>query len=310
MANDFEKKLEQLFLHKEKILDLLELENIIHNSVKLSEATKPSQIAKSITTKIPGKKITGLNDTTTDEQARRNFISSIRFITKNGKTLFEKFNLIRNFIEDDNPQSQKSLSQILNKLTVIRMLQTLIFEYDGSTSGNLHESFVAGLTGGKLSNKSNNIDDIIDFEGGISLKLLSLGSDATGSINNLLTTIINKGGQTSYYIGFKDEKIAHINYYNVIVDKNNLHLLTNIYSVLGIPLSSKGLSADKILSIYNTQKDNNTLKDSQFRMRIGEIKKFESITLDISKKALYTCIYRNKDVLDENISLMAEYYNC
>jgi hypothetical protein len=309
MSGDFEKKIEELFLGEKKSLSLNELNSLITDSfsnirtINEQKASFDSAAFYENMPKIPlAENVIGLKDSTTDQQSRNTFTTLLNQIIGSGRSLEEKFNILNSFIDNPPDAGGMSVAKILNYIMFLRVLNSLVYDYQGGTAGGLHEAFVAGITGGSMLQTNNNLDDVMTTESEISLKLLRSDTSAQGSIKLLLDKL-SSNKKIEYYIGFKTvskkQLTGGLNYYKIIITPENFKQITNITNTLNLKADS---SLEDIKNAYKTLRDTQQLKTYNFTIFKEEIKKQKLISLNISKEKIIKFIDSYHKVLQEDIN--------
>lgn len=333
MSDDFEKKIENLFLSNEKLLSLEQMNHLIKesfiNKKLLNEENEDFNAAEFLkyAPKPPlAEKLIGLKDNNIDNESLNQFRVLLNDVVGSGDTIQKKFSLLRNFLTSAPKPSAYSISQILNYITFLRVLNSLMYDYSGATAGNLHEAFIAAMTGGKTNPANNTIDDVITSKGAVSLKLLSHDQAVKGSIGLLLSALQQKKNIV-YYVGFKHQtggkntQAGALNYYKTFINLNNIANNTNIYKILNIKPEELPKNDDEKLKAlqdrYNLLKKEKQLPTSQFTLFKTSLKeKGELISLNVSKEQLIQTIqlystylsgeiyniYKNLYFLTENVN--------
>lgn len=318
MSSEFEKKIEKLFLSSEKILSLDQMNSLIKESFinknLLNEENEDFNAADFLkyAPKAPlAEKLIGLKDNNVDSESLNQFRVLLNDIVGSGDTIQKKFSLLKNFLTSAPKPSAYSISQILNYITFLRVLNSLMYDYSGATAGNLHEAFIAAMTGGKINPANNTIDDVITSKGAASLKLLSHDQAVKGSISLLLTALQQKKN-IIYYVGFKHEtggkntQAGALNYYKTFINLNNIANTTNIYKILSIkPEELPKNDNEKLKALqdrYDLLKKEKQLPSSQFTLFKTALKeKGELISLNVSKEQIINTIQLYSNYLSGEI---------
>lgn len=318
MSSEFEKKIEKLFLSNEKVLSLDQMNSLIKESflnrkIILSEEQQkldPSAFLN-YAPKIPlAEKVIGLKDQTTDANAKQQFMTILNKIVGASGDLNDKLNSVANFVNE--PKAGGTLSEILNNIMFMRILQTLMFDYQGGTAGNLHEAFIAAIMGGKMGNNKT-IDDVMQMpstgESAISLKLLKSDAPVQGSINLLFNRLgPNNSPPLIYYVGFKDYNVVEgegakksaLTYYKITINREDVDLYTNLNEIFGLS-STERHTIDEYIKKYEAIKQNKgELKTNSFTLKKKFFKKSKDtkvISLNITRESIIKYIESNQKKL-------------
>lgn len=165
MSNEFEKKIEDLFLHKEKIIDSEILENIL--KVSLKEANVKTVGLKEINEKdilqfLPKFEFTedvGIQDSL----SRQMFDNLIGKTIKELPDLESKIQHLQNFCNNIPDQKKgTSTADILSNLVILKMLINIFSRSSYGSAGMQFEAFIAGLMGGQQTKRdiTSNVVDV------------------------------------------------------------------------------------------------------------------------------------------------------
>ena len=317
MSSEFEKKIENLFLSNEKILSLQEFNSLIKesfvNNILLSEQQNGFDTTAFLNyaPKIPlAEKVIGLKDGSTDKVAQQQFMTILNKIVGSSGDLKSKLDAIANFV--NQPKAVGTLSEILNNIMFVRILQTLMFDYQGGTAGNLHEAFVAAIIGGKTGDNKT-IDDVMEIsstgESKISLKLLRSDAPVQGSINLLFNRFKEANSPPLiYYVGFKDysavegpsSKKSALTYYKIVIKRDEIDLYTNLNDIFELSDGKRHTLEDYIEQYKKIKDSGRKLKSNSFILKKKFFKKSpntEVISLNITRESLIKYIEANQNKL-------------
>jgi|694.fasta_scaffold52015_9 hypothetical protein len=322
MSKDLEKKLEKLFLHKEKVLTDNNLELLIRSVVKndsLFEAKKEKREFVSLEQfynflpKMDINSLLGEKNTTAGQEARKQFNKMIGDIVKDSKSLEEKLKKVEIFCSKP-PSSDESLSTVLNRIFFLKVFYQLLNEFSGIISGYLFESFVSALMDGRQINSSHDIDDVMLDEKtkqAINLKLLKDKNPVHGSIGLALKKFHNnKNSLLDFYVGYKlSGDQSSISFYHFTLNYNDFLIIPNVKNILrqaGIShIDLKNIdNPDVFTKVFNALKTfkKSTGEETQFEINHDEIKKFSKpIILKLQKTDLYNVLQLYNNVLNQDV---------
>lgn len=323
MSKEFEKKIEELFLHKEKIIDSNLLEALIReglNNKKLFEQEEEISLQdfyKSLP-KVDINELLG-NNKEPGKDARNNFKMMIGNVVAdpegaNPTSLEEKLIKLTQYIIS-KPNPEDNISDTLNKLFFLKGMQQLLLDYTGRISGTLFESFIAAITGGETIGKTNDIDDVLlpDNQGKLNLKFIKIESPATGSLRLALKKYaVDPKNVIDFYIAYKGEKNDKIIFYHVVYDYSSFINLQSVRELLvgaGITAQEiKNLNANIKIVDQKLLQFKDKVKDIQFKLPYSSVRKrAKPIVLNISEKEINNILRNYDQVLNNNLKTI--YYN-
>lgn len=323
MSKEFEKKIEELFLHKEKIVDSNLLEKLIRESYKknpvINEQRKINleDFYKSLP-KIDVTELLG-NNKEPGQEARSKFNMMISKVVAdvdptNPASLEQKLTKLTQYVISE-PEPEANISDTLNKLFFIKGMQQLLLDYTGRISGTLFESFIAALMGGETIGSSSDIDDVLlpNNRGKINLKFIKINSDTTGSIRLALKKYAaNINDIINFYIAYKGEQKDKVSFYHVTYDYKSFISLQNVVEILnGAGITSQELqNLNTNIKIMDSKllQFKDKVKDIQFKIPYEIVKKkSKPITLNLDQKAINNVLRKYSQILDNNLRTI--YYN-
>lgn len=209
MSKEFEKKIEDLFLHKEKIIDSNMLESIIKQAVNETTINETATVGlkeideSDILQFLPKFEFTedvGVKDSL----ARKMFDSVV------GKTMNElpdlraKISHLQNFCSNV-PESAGSedVSNILSNLVILKMLINIFNRSSYGSAGMQFEAFIAALMGGQQTKRdiTSNVLDVTINKQPYQIKVLKNITDGIDmSIQNMDKHFFENGYNTLNFL--------------------------------------------------------------------------------------------------------------
>lgn len=323
MSKEFEKKIEELFLHKEKIIDSNLLEKFIRESYNknsfINEGRKINleDFYKSLP-KIDINELLG-NNKEPGQEARSKFNMMIGKVVAdvdptNPASLEQKLTKLTEYVIS-NPDPEANVSDTLNKLFFLKAMQQLLLDYTGRISGTLFESFIAAIMGGATIASTSDIDDVLlpNNRGKINLKFIKANSDTTGSIRLALKKYAaNINDIIDFYIAYKGEQNDKVSFYHVVYDYKSFIKLQNVIEILnGASVTSQELqSLNTNIKIIDRKllQFKDKVKDIQFKIPYEVVKKnSKPIVLNLDQKEINKILRKYSQILDGNLRKI--YYN-
>jgi len=171
MSKDFEKKIEELFLHKEKIIDSNILESIIKQSLKnVSEAKSIQPISdvpqvsdSEIFKLLPKFEFREAQVGALSGEIKNEFMSFFSKAFENLSTLEDRVKYLENFTSN---KQANTTEEILSNLMILKILENIIRQSSYGAAGFQIEAFLAGMfaTGQQIRTdvQSKAVDIVID----------------------------------------------------------------------------------------------------------------------------------------------------
>jgi hypothetical protein len=251
---DSKNELESLF---ESLLNQLKVE-------LLTEASSESTQDAKGKFRLPPFKITqnwGQPDTL-DRQRISKFMRNIE-----GQNIKEKLEFINSILSSE-PNGKQTIPQILSTMVSLESLNSIVQEFEASSSGFLFESFVAALLGrgAKQIPGTKQIEDIEDVNGTLySLKLIQKadpeggtkwekeGSSISGSFQNLVR-LFSSGRSVHYIVALKQDKGGLITFGQFIMSPENfIDILTQTKNLVNQEFTNLSLKDVKRLISASNQ---------------------------------------------------------
>jgi len=251
---DSKNELESLF---ESLLNQLKVE-------LLTEASSESTQDAKGKFRLPPFKITqnwGQPDTL-DRQRISKFMRNIE-----GQNIKEKLEFINSILSSE-PNGKQTIPQILSTMVSLESLNSIVQEFEASSSGFLFESFVAALLGrgAKQIPGTKQIEDIEDVNGTLySLKLIQKadpeggtkwekeGSSISGSFQNLVK-LFSSGRSVHYIVALKQDKGGLITFGQFIMTPENfIDILTQTKNLVNQEFTNLSLKDVKRLISASNQ---------------------------------------------------------
>jgi hypothetical protein len=250
---DSKNELESLF---ESLLNQLKVE-------LLTEASSESTQDAKGKFRLPPFKITqnwGQPDTL-DRQRISKFMRNIE-----GQDIKEKLEFINSILSSE-PNGKQTIPQILSTMVSLESLNSIVQEFEASSSGFLFESFVAALLGrgAKQIPGTKQIEDIEDVNGTLySLKLIQKadpeggtkwekeGSSISGSFQNLVK-LFSSGKSVHYIVALKQDKGGLITFGQFIMTPENfIDILTQTKNLVNQEFTNLSLrDVKRLISASN-----------------------------------------------------------
>jgi hypothetical protein len=171
MSKEFEKKIEELFLHDQKMLDSKIINNILKEALKkkinekgvLGSTTNIKQTSdKDIINLLPkfefNEKSVG-QVTTADRQQFESFIGPK---IKAADSINKKIQVLDDFC--NTTEQISDTQELLSNLTVLKILKNIVLGSSPGSSGYQFEAFIAALFGGVQVGDRSAVDVIINNE--------------------------------------------------------------------------------------------------------------------------------------------------
>jgi len=260
MSKEFEKKIEELFLHKEKILSNESLESIIHNFLK-EETVKETkidvpQVSYSDIFKILPKfefreaQVGGLN-TKVKEQFRDFFSETL----KNQTTLEAKVKYLESFTTFQ--ETITATDEILSNLMILKVLENIIRQSSPGAGGFQMEALLASLFATGKQIRTNVQTKAVDIDiHGITHQVKLV--DKTRSVRMSIRTILNyfKTNNELNFIIIEKENVEGIYIFKYVLEKADFDKKLKLMNKkLSSSLNKKILTAEDEIENYTIKKE-------------------------------------------------------
>lgn len=197
MSKNFEKKIEELFLHKEKVIDSNILESIIKTSLLLREGRgEISEISDQEILKFLPKFEFTEDVGIAGEDARTDFQLFINKKLANKPTIQEKLKYLQQFSSEELIVSDTK--ELLTNLMLLKILINIFRKSSYGSAGMQFESFIAGLLGGTQIKRDihRNVVDVYINNKNYQIKTKAENGSVSMSYQNL----------KNYFDGYVDKK--------------------------------------------------------------------------------------------------------
>jgi len=233
MSKEFEKKIEELFLHDQKILDSNSLKQIIFESLNMSSIKEQTENVDLISSEDIMKFLPKFEFTedvgTISSEDQKQFQNFFGPTLKAKKTIEEKINYLSSFSTNI---TKRSTSNILSGLMMLKVLQNMISKASPGAAGLQTEAFIAGLMGGEQikRNVSLNVIDVVIGSKPYQIKVLSPDKNITMSSKNVKDHFINNNF-LNFLIVIKTS-MEQLDFYSFTLDKEKIEKNEKFKSML------------------------------------------------------------------------------
>lgn len=270
-----EKKIEQLFLDKQKVIDANLLESIIKSSLLINEETGPISNIKSheILKFLPKFEFTeDVGDI--DSQARKDFEILINQKLAQAQTIEEKINYLKSF--SSTVSKKNDTKEILTNLMLLKVLINIFRRSSYGSAGMQFEAFVAGLLGGKQIKRDIQLN-VIDVQiGQENYQIKAVGKD--NKVKMSYTNLKN------YFEGYKDDKgnifPAHESLNFLVLEKIG-GTASDSSSITGLKFSSGVMTKNSFRTLQPAQEF--TVPKQFYNKDLGQVVISDKIIKDYSK---------------------------
>lgn len=196
MSNDFEKKIENLFLGENKSLDIKHLNNVIknifndrNNTKNLNEEkTGYSPTMQQIMRMLPKFEFKegrmGALTSETKEQFRSFFDQKL----KSAITLKDKLAVIQEFCGNVGKETKINADEILSRLMILKIIENIVMQSTPGSAGYQFEALISAMfgTGRQLGGRAERrAEDIIIGNNRYQVKLIKYGGSVSIAYSNM-----------------------------------------------------------------------------------------------------------------------------